>query len=326
MDFFVDDEAIQKEEELTRINHSLWVEKYRPVSLENYIGNEHIKKKIEMYLSQNDIPHLLFYGKAGTGKTTLAKLIVNNIDCDTIYINASDENSVDTVRSKIKTFASSVGIRGIKIIILDEFDYMTANAQAALRNLMETFSEHSRFILTCNYKEKIIDPIVSRCQTFAVTPPSRKEVAIHLSKILDGEGVDYNTEDIALIINKNYPDIRRCINNAQMQSSDGVLEIDKQSIVESDYKLKLLELLKKANTSRAKDTFNEIRKLVANNNIRDFTDCYRFLYDNIDEFAVGNVGQVILVLADAQESDALVVDKEINFMSAIIKILTHLGG
>ena len=134
--------------------HTLWVEKYRPSSLDTYIGNEHLKSKVEVYLESGDLPHLLFYGRAGTGKTTLAKLLVKNIDCDYLYINASDENSVEIVRDKVKNFASTLGFAEMKIIILDECDYITPNAQAALRNLMETFSRHCRFILTCNFERE----------------------------------------------------------------------------------------------------------------------------------------------------------------------------
>ena len=172
-------------------DHYLWVEKYRPSSLDTYIGNEHLKDKVRIYLESEDVPHLLLYGKAGTGKTTLAKIITNKIECDCLYINASDENNVDNVRNKIKTFASSIGFKPLKVVILDEADFLTPNAQAALRNLMETFSKHCRFILTCNYVERIIDPIQSRCQSFKVVPPSKKEVAQQLVEILDGEGAIY---------------------------------------------------------------------------------------------------------------------------------------
>ena len=134
-----------------QVDNSLWVESYRPVTLENYVGNEHLKEKVSGYLETGDVPHLLLYGRAGTGKTTLAKLIVKSMDCDYMVINASDENNVETVRNKVKGFASSMGFKKYKIIILDEFDYMSQNAQAILRNLMETFSQHCRFILTCNY-------------------------------------------------------------------------------------------------------------------------------------------------------------------------------
>ena len=167
--------------------HSLWVERFRPTKLENYVGNEHLKAKVERYIKTNDVPHLLLYGRAGTGKTTLAKLIVKNIECDYLYINASDENSVDTVRNKVRQFASTIGFKDMKVIVLDECDYITPNAQAALRNLMETFSKHCRFILTCNFVERIIDPLQSRCQVFEIIPPSKKDVALHLVKIIEQE-------------------------------------------------------------------------------------------------------------------------------------------
>ena len=174
-----------------KVNNSLWVEKYRPRKLDEYVGNEYLKEKVSNYLETSDVPHLLFFGKAGTGKTTLAKLIVNSIDCDFIVINASDENNVDTVRNKVKGFASSMGFKPWKIVILDEFDYMTPNAQAILRNLMETFSQHCRFILTCNYVEKVIDPIRSRTQEFQIVPPTKKDVAIQISQILTKEGITF---------------------------------------------------------------------------------------------------------------------------------------
>ena len=219
------------------MSHSLWVEKYRPQDLSTYIGNEHLKSKVGIYLENEDVPHLLLYGRAGTGKTTLAKIITKNIDCDMMYINASDENKVDDVRNKIKTFASSVGFKSLKVIILDECDYLTPNAQAALRNLMETFSKHCRFILTCNYVERIIDPIQSRCQSYRVVPPSKKEVAQQMVDILDKENNLYKLDDVALIVNAGYPDIRRVINSAQRQVVNGKLKIDVSSVIQNNYKL-----------------------------------------------------------------------------------------
>ena len=169
---------------MSDIKHSLWVEKYRPTTLDTYIGNEHLKSKVKVYLESGDLPHLLLFGKAGTGKTTLAKLLVKNINCDYLYINASDERKLEMVRDKVKNFASTIGFSDLKVIILDEADYITPASQAALRNLMETFSKHCRFILTCNYVERIIDPIQSRCQSFQIIPPDRKQVAVHMSNIL----------------------------------------------------------------------------------------------------------------------------------------------
>ena len=298
--------------------HTLWVEKYRPSTLDTYIGNDQLKSKVEVYLESGDLPHLLLYGKAGTGKTTLAKFLVNNIDCDYLYINASDENNVETVRSKVKNFASTMGFKDYKVIILDECDYITPNAQAALRNLMETFSKHCRFILTCNFVERIIDPIQSRCQTFQVIPPNKNDVAKHLHNILTDEGVSYEREDLAILVNSGYPDIRRVINGAQRQSVDGKLVIDKQSIVENDYKLKLLEILEKQDK---KSAFNNVRQLMANAKVTDFADLFRLLYDEVDGYGKGHIAECILVIAKYELSDAQVVDKEINAMAMIIEIL-----
>ena len=303
---------------MERLN-SLWVEKYRPQNLDTYIGNDFIKDKVKNYLESGDVPHLLLHGQAGTGKTTLAKLIVNNIDCDFLYVNASDENSVDAVRDKIKNFASTAGFKPFKIIILDEADFLTPNAQAALRNIMETFSKHCRFILTCNFVERIIDPIQSRCQTFQVIPPDRKQVATHLCSVLDQESVSYEIEDVALLVNAGYPDIRRVINAGQRQSISGKLVIDKQSEVLNDYKVKLLEILK--SNKDKKTSFTEIRQLLADSKVKDYSDAFRLLYDNLDDFAGGNKAVSILTLAEGQFQDAQVVDKEINFMAMMIKLL-----
>ena len=301
-----------------KTEHTLWVEKYRPSNLDTYIGNDQLKGKVKVYLESGDLPHLLLFGKAGTGKTTLAKLLVNNIDCDYLYINASDENNVETVRSKVKNFASTMGFKDYKVIILDECDYITPNAQAALRNLMETFSKHCRFILTCNFVERIIDPIQSRCQTFQVIPPNKNDVAKHLHNILTQESVSYEREDLAILVNSGYPDIRRVINGAQRQSVDGKLVIDKQSIVENDYKLKLLEILEKQDK---KSAFNNVRQLMANAKVTDFADLFRLLYDEVDGYGKGHIAECILVIAKYELSDAQVVDKEINAMAMIIEIL-----
>ena len=215
-------------------SNTLWVEKYRPETLDTYIGNDHLKSKVKVYLESGDLPHLLLYGKAGTGKTTLAKILMKQIECDYLYINASDVRRVDELIPKVRNFASTVGFKDKKIIILDEVDYISGHSQAALRNLMETFSRHCRFILTCNYVEMIIDPIQSRCQSFQIIPPSRSEVAQRMVQILKEEDVVYDLDDLKILINSGYPDIRRVINSAQRQSINGKLKVDKQSIVEND--------------------------------------------------------------------------------------------
>ena len=301
-------------------DHSLWVEKYRPTTMDTYIGNEHLKSKVSVYLESGDLPHLLLYGRAGTGKTTLAKLLVNNIECDYLYINASDENNVETVRTKVKQFASTMGFKDMKVVILDECDYITPNAQAALRNLMETFSKHCRFILTCNYVERIIDPIQSRCQSFQIIPPDRKQVATHLSDILSKESVKYELDDIVTIVNSGYPDIRRVINSSQRQVVKGELVVDKSTIIQNDYKLKVLELLKQDK----KSAFNGIRKVLLDSKVTDYAELFRLLYDNIEEYAKGHLAEVILVIAKYELSDAHVVDKEINAMAMIVEILQEI--
>jgi DNA polymerase III delta prime subunit len=297
------------------LSHSLWVEKYRPTDLSTYIGNEHLREKVGVYLESGDVPHLLLYGRAGTGKTTLAKIITKNIDCDYLYVNASDENKIDDVRNKIKTFAASIGFKDLKVVILDECDYLTPNAQAALRNLMETFSKHCRFILTCNYVERIIDPIQSRCQSYKIVPPSKKEVALHLKEILENENAEFNLDDLALIVNAGYPDIRRVINSAQRQVVSGKLKIDTSSVIQNNYKLQLIEHL--SNSSK----LNDIRQLIANNSISDYAELYRLLYDDVESYGKGKEAECILNIAEAQYQDVSVVDKEINFMSLIIRLL-----
>ena len=300
------------------LSNTLWVEKYRPSNLDTYIGNEHLKEKVSVYLESGDLPHLLLYGKAGTGKTTLAKILVKNIECDYLYINASDENNVDTVRNKVKNFASTMGFKDYKIIILDECDYITPNAQAALRNLMETFSKHCRFILTCNFVERIIDPIQSRCQSFQIIPPSKKEVAKHVHGILLKENVMSNVEDLKVLIDSGYPDIRRVINVAQRNVVKNKLKLDTTSIIQNDYKLKLLKILK---TQDKKTAFKDIRQLLLDNKITDFADLFRLLYDKVDDWGKGHVAECILIIARYELSDSQVVDKEINAMAMLIELL-----
>lgn len=306
-------------EQLNEEKHTLWVERYRPQHLSEYVGNDNLKEKVKGYIEAGDIPHLLFYGKPGTGKTTLAKLITKSIECDVLTINASDENGVETLRVKIKNFASGVGFKPYKIIILDEADYLTVASQSILRNMMETFSKHCRFILTCNYIEKIISPIQSRCQSFAITPPTKKDVAIQIAQILKKENVQFDPKNLVPIIDGYYPDIRKIINTCQLASNTGILDVGSTDITDTDFQLKLVEILKEKDEIRNK--FMKIRQLIADNRVTDFTDTYSYLYEKIDEYAKGNVANVIIALAEATAKDAIVVDKEIQFCAGIIQVL-----
>ena len=224
------------------------------------------------------------------------------------------KRQVDTVRNKIRDFASSVGFEPLKIIILDEADYMTPNAQAALRNLMETFSKHTRFVLTCNYVEKIIDPIQSRCQVFGITPPSRKDVAERLLHITHNEGIIEDKQAIVQIVNSTYPDIRRSINSLQSHVVDGKIVIDEQTLVESNYMTKILDELQNGKS------FTKIRQIVADSKVKTFEDLFRFLFDNVDTYST-DAAAVITIIAQTQYQTSFAVDKEINVMSMFNQII-----
>jgi DNA polymerase III delta prime subunit len=302
-----------------KVDNSLWVESYRPTRLEDYVGNEHLKAKVAGYLETGDVPHLLLYGRAGTGKTTLAKLIVKSVECDYMIINASSENNVETVRNKVTNFASSQGFKKWKIVILDEFDYMTQNAQAILRNLMETFSGHCRFILTCNYVEKVIDPIQSRCQTFQIVPPTKKDVAVQVSKILNNEGVKFEVKDLVPIIDAGYPDIRKIINTCQLNSVKGELKVDTKNLLENDYKMKVLDILKSSDDKRNK--YMNMRQTIIDSRVTDFTELFTLLYDKVDEYAPSNTANVIIALSQGQSNHFNSIDKEIPMAACLIEIL-----
>ena len=301
--------------------HTIWTEKYRPDVLENYIGNDVIRAKLEQYIQTQDIPHLLFYGTAGTGKTTAAKILVKNIDCDYMFINASDERGIDTVRDKIKGFASTVGFAPLKIVVLDEADFLGREAQPALRNMMEAYSASTRFILTANYLERIIDPLVSRTQVYKLTPPSKKDAAKKLVDILKNEQVEYDTKTIAQIVNAYYPDIRKCINTAQLQTRDGKLQVSVDELIGQDVKLKVIDVL--TSNLTLKDKVTEVRKLVVDAQVQDFTEMFQLLYQYVDSYAPSKIPQAVIAIAEGQFRDGQVVDKEINYVATLYTILTN---
>ena len=298
-------------------DHSLLVERYRSKTLDEYVGNENIKKTIQQYLDQNDIQNFIFYGPAGTGKTTLAKLIVNNLDCDHIYINASDERGIETIRDKVSGFSSVMSFKPIKVVILDEADFLTIQAQASLRNVIETFSRTTRFILTCNFVERIIDPLQSRCQVLKIIPPSKQEIAKHLNTILINEiGTNWKVESLVNIVNTHYPDIRKMLNTIQLSIKDGKLDVDESILVANSYINEVLKELKQKKTN-----FRTLRQIIADSGVKDFEGLYRSLFDNAGIYAPGREGSVAVILNEHLYQGNFRIDKEINVASALSKLI-----
>ena len=293
----------------------LWVEKYRPTTLEEYVGNETIKSKIADYLKQGSIQNLLFHGVAGTGKNTLAKLIAKNLNCDLLYINASDERGIDTIREKIIPFASSMSFNDVKIVILDEADYITPQAQATLRNTIESCSKTTRFILTCNYLERIISPLQSRCQTFEIIPPSKVEVEEHILNLIVDENIECSQNNVIKIIDTHYPDIRKIINTLQGSVVDNVVKIDDTSLKNTQLGGLIVDaLIRKAKLS-------EIRQIIADSGSREFDDLFKYIYDKSSTLFGDKEGEAILIIAKYQYEYTFVLEKEICIAAMLKKLL-----
>ena len=297
---------------MTKRLHTILNEKYRPDTLEGYICKDEVKAKFQEFIDKQDLPHLLF-----AGKTTLAKILVNNIDCDFLYINATDERSIDIMRDKVGAFAAAGSFKPLKIVILDEATHILQAGQVILLNMMETYSLTTRFILTGNYAERLIEPLRSRCQEFDLSPPSKKVIAQHISVILDKENIEYEIPDLVTIVNKYFPDFRKIINNCQKYTVDGTLTLDNSVNLTDDYQVKVLEELKKPSIK----SFNLIRQIIANAEVESFESLYRLLYDKLNEYAKGNEGTIICTLEEHMYHAHFVLDKEINIMSCISKIL-----
>jgi DNA polymerase III delta prime subunit len=297
--------------------NSLLVEKFRPTTLENYICKDEYKQKFQEYIDKQDIPMLLFAGAPGSGKTTIAKLLVKNINCDYIYLNAADERSIDVMRDKVGSFAAAGSFKPLKVVILDEATHILEVSQVVLLNMMETYSLNTRFILTGNYPERLIEPLRSRLQEFDLQPPSKKIVAQHVSNILDKEKTEYKLQDLATIINKSYPDFRKIINNCQKYTVGNKLVLNDSINISNDYKEKILDEFKKPSSK----TFNNIRQIIANAGVGNFEELYRFLYDNVSIFASKNIGEAIISIEEYRYRSTSRVDQEITFCALIYKLI-----
>ena len=301
--------------------HILWVEKYRPAKVEDCILPDGIKKTFQEYVNRKEIPNLLLSGSAGVGKTTIAKALCEEVGCDYLVINGSDENGVDTIRVKIKSYASSMSLLGgRKVIILDEADYLTVNAQAILRASIEEFSGNCSFIFTCNFKNRIIDPIHSRCTVvdFKINGSKPKMAAQFFKRvewILEQEGIIYDKPVVAEVITKYFPDNRRILNELQRYSVGGTID---KGLLASVSDVMLTELI---SSLKAKD-FAGARKWVTNNLDNDPVRIFRTMYDKLYEVLKPNsVPQMVLILAKYQYQAAFAADHEINLMACLTEIM-----
>ena len=305
------------------MEHLLWVEKYRPAKVDDCILPDAIKSTFKDYVSRKEIPNLLLSGSAGVGKTTIAKALCQEVGCDYIVINGSDENGVDTIRVKIKNYASSVSLAGgRKVIIIDEADYLTPNAQAILRASIEEFASNCSFIFTCNFKNRIIDPIHSRCSVvdFKVNGSKAKMANAFFKRvewILEQEKITYDKEVVAAVITKHFPDNRRILNELQRYSVSG--SIDKGILgAVSDVQLGALV------TSLKEKDFASTRKWVTSNLDNDPAKIYRKLYDGLYEILKPqSVPQLVLILAKYQYQAAFVADHEINMVACLTETMVE---
>lgn len=306
------------------IENSLWAERYRPQTIDEYVGNEEFIEKVRHWIETGDVPNLILYSeKSGTGKTSCCKLLAKALDADVMYLNASDENSIDTVREKIKSFATSMGFKKWKIIILDEFSFFSIQAQSALNNVIESTSLHTRFFLTGNYIEKFLPSIVSRCNPYLIQSPPPKEIFKNISGILTQEGIEFDPQDLVKIIKQHYPDQRSMLNYCQNNSNTGKLVYSTLNLSVSDWMTKVLDELKSGKDP--KTTFTAIRQIIADSRVRTFDDLYRFLFDNLDEFAgEGKKAMCILHIAESQYRANFAVDKEIEASALFINLLKDL--
>ena len=299
----------------------LWVEKYRPAKVEDYVFRDDAQRRqVNSWIKDGSIPHLLLSGAAGIGKTTLARVLCNELnieDYDVLEINASRDNNVDTVRDKIINFVQMITFGPFKVVLLDEADYLTPNAQAILRGVMETYSNHSRFILTCNYPNRIIPALHSRCQGFHIEKTDKTEFTARVATILVTEGVDFDLDTLDTYVLAAYPDLRKCINAVQQNvTEENTLAAPTVSNDSSDYKIEMVELFKKGKIQDA-------RKLVCSRaRPEEMEEIYRWLYDNLDLIAKSDEGkdQAVIFIKNGLVDHVVCADSEINLASTLIKL------
>ena len=299
----------------------LWVEKYRPKKVSDYVFRDDAQRRqVNSWIKEGSIPHLLLSGAAGIGKTTLAKVLCNELNIeeyDVLEINASRDNNVETVRDKIINFVQMIPFGPFKVVLLDEADYLTPNAQAILRGVMETYSNHSRFILTCNYPNRIIPALHSRCQGFHIEKTDLTEYTARVATILVEEAVEFDLDTLDTYVKVAYPDLRKCINMVQQNVSEGRLQTPtagEEGV--SDYKIEMVELFKKGKIKEARTL------LCGRARPEEMGDIFRWLYDNLDLFGKTEEQKdsALLVIKQGLVDHALIADPEINLSATLTKL------
>jgi len=295
--------------------YTLWTEKYRPKELSNMVLSEFQVNLFTKMIKDQSIPHLLLFGNVGSGKTTMARILIENLDCDYMELNASSDRGIDVVRTKIMQFAMIQSMKPLKVVLLEEFDATTYDFQYSLRNLMETYSDNTRFIMTVNYLNKVIEPIRSRCQLVEFKEFGKPACFKYLSKVLSQEKVEFDKEDLLTIVDMYYPDIRTMLNTLQLNTSGGKLDT-------SNLK-KFLDYSEVVNWIRKGD----LKSIRENAYKFNYIDVYRYLFDRVDELELDESAKIkaSLTIAEYMSRDGYVADREINISACCLELMTLLG-